>query len=480
MAIKIFLAVGHGKSTDGRWDTGCVLGNVRECDLAFNIVGVATKILRQYGVDVRTDYDTGNDRNCTYTIRDANAWGADYYMSVHCDYDKAPSGTYPIIYPGSSSGMAFAQSVNKAYMARTGLGTRGILQRDDMEVANTNMTACIFEAGSIKADLNILQNADLCGKALADGILNHFGIAHTIDGQVITPVASTPTQTVSTTVSSTTFNGDVYDTENIQYFLNLCNYGCPDIDGDYGPDTTRCVKIAQTAYKIAVDGEWGPDTETHAAEQVKGYQIQLTNKGFPCDADGIAGPATFQAAKNFQAANGLEADGIIGSASYPVLFKSVTVSAPANNTASVTSNSKSMIGLNWQGIDPNNLPNFEQSEFTCEDGCGGTVVDDLKVIAQMIRNKFGETTISSGARCPSQNARVGGVADSLHVPQNNASGKAEAMDLYCSPMSDAKVDEIASYARSLNSNIGTIRYYNRGSARLFVHVQIYPRDTIGN
>ena len=472
---SIFLAVGHGVSTDGNWDSGCVDGNYTEADLMFAIARVAVSILRNHGVDVYSDVDTGNDRNCTYTIRDANNIGVDCYVSLHCDYNKAPSGTLPIIYPGSDSGMRLAQCINNSYMARTGLTCRDILQRDDMEVANTDMPACIFETGSIRYDINILNNPDLAGKGIAFGILDYFGIGYSDNG---TPVQPDPTPVIPSTPSNLS-SGDVYDVDNIQYFCNICNYGAPDIDDEWGPETESCVMNAQRAYNIDVDGEWGPITETNAMNQVRSYQTRLNELGYHCDIDGIAGPETFNAVKAFQADRGLEADGIVGEQTFPLLFKQSSTSN-SGNVSSNNNSSNSMIGLNWNGIDPNNLPNFEQDEFTCDDGCGGTVVDDLKVVAQLIRNKFGETVITSGARCPSQNAKEGGVSDSLHVPQNNSSGKSEAMDLYCSPMSDSKVDEIANFALSINQNIGVIRYYDRGSNRLFVHVQIGRRDTVGN
>jgi len=73
-------------------------------------------------------------------------------------------------------------------------------------------------------------------------------------------------------------------------------------------------------------------------------------------------------------------------------------------------------------------------------------------------------TISSGVRCPDCNSYWGGVPDSVHL-------EGGAADLVCPSLS---VDELADAA--LNVGLGVIRYY---SSR-FVHVQIYPRDTVGD
>lgn len=53
---SIFLAIGHGISSNGNWDSGCVDGNYTEAGLMQPIVGAAIEVLRKYGVDVHTDY----------------------------------------------------------------------------------------------------------------------------------------------------------------------------------------------------------------------------------------------------------------------------------------------------------------------------------------------------------------------------------------------------------------------------------------
>ena len=304
---SIGLFVGHGTTTEGNWDCGCTDGSYNEADLMYNIVGYAVPILRHYGVVVLTDFDTGNDRNCTYTIRDANAAGVDAYVSLHCDYYKAASGTLPIIYPGSDAGAALASAINAAVLARINIPSRGIISRDDMEVSNTNMPACIFETGSIRADINVLLEPRPYGEAIAFGILDYFGIAY--DG-TSDPVPSQPEPQ----------EAYAWDTWNVQYWANICNYGAPEIDGEWGPETEGCVKMGQGAYHIAVDGLWGHVTEGAASGQIRAYQEALNRHGYACAIDGIAGPETYGAVQSFQAANGLESDGIVGELTYPVLM----------------------------------------------------------------------------------------------------------------------------------------------------------------
>lgn len=320
---SIFLAVGHGVSTNGNRDSGCVDGPYTEAGLMFDIVGVAVRILRQHGVIVGTDWDTGNDRNMTYTVRDANNGGYDYYMSVHCDYREAPSGTLPIVDPRSAGGPAFAETVNREYMAVTGLGTRGILYRDDYEVAQTDMTACIFETGSIRADIGVLTNPELAGIGIAKGILSVMGIAY--NGSTPAPTPDPQPSNDNPYGFTSIFSGSYYlsygdgPDENIRQFQRDCNFcgywgetGPLTEDGLYGSESQYACECIQRFHGLPVDGECGIKTDIALMTEVARIQEALKRHGYDIPVDGGAGPITFAALKDFQAKNGLEADGICG------------------------------------------------------------------------------------------------------------------------------------------------------------------------
>lgn len=171
----IFLAVGHGKSLDGSWDSGCVYGDYTEADLMLKITKVAVKWLRKSGVKVLTDADDGNNRNMKSCVAWANKKGVKYYMSVHCDYKGAPKGVMPLY--KSASGKRFADGVGKYVAKAMKMAYRGATKRDDLfELNATNATACILETGSIKADLIKLRNYKLYGKVLAKAICKYIGV----------------------------------------------------------------------------------------------------------------------------------------------------------------------------------------------------------------------------------------------------------------------------------------------------------------
>lgn len=266
-------------------------------------------------------------------------------------------------------------------------------------------------------------------------------------------------------------------------------------DGIPGDDTKMqgiaCVQHAinlDYGVGIPVDGYWGSLSDNafgghYVCEGETQYMVtaleilMLLND---VDPGGVECPGQFgqglgNATEQWQSSHGLTVDRSAGRE----VFGSLMGLAIGSYAMDTSGSSGSMIGLDWLGYDPSNLPNFDQSEFVCYDGCGGDVCDDLKVVAQIMRDHFGPLTIShgGGARCPAVNAVEGGVPDSLHVPSNNDCGKSLAMDVNAPPMSAEKVDEMAAFARSINPNIGTIRYRTDG---LFVHVQVGYRDQIWN
>lgn len=91
-------------------------------------------------------------------------------------------------------------------------------------------------------------------------------------------------------------------------------------DGIFGPGTEKAVKEFQRSADLAVDGIAGPDTfMAMGLEELvllrkgtRGDTVRKLQAALGATADGQFGPGTEEAVKAFQAAQGLTVDGIAG------------------------------------------------------------------------------------------------------------------------------------------------------------------------
>lgn len=93
-----------------------------------------------------------------------------------------------------------------------------------------------------------------------------------------------------------------------------------DADGIFGPGTEKALREFQKSAGLAVDGLAGPDTfMAMGLEELvllrrgtRGETVKKLQAALGVDADGQFGPGTEKAVKDFQAANGLKVDGLAG------------------------------------------------------------------------------------------------------------------------------------------------------------------------
>ena len=175
---KVAVMCGHGTQTNGKWDCGTTYAGYNEAALMLPITKAAVKYLRASGVTVISDADKNNNKNMIADVAWANKEKVALYVSIHCDYSKAPSGVMPLYV--SAQGKKLATALNTAIKNGIPMKSRGVVKRTDLyELNSTDMPACILETGSIKADLKILKgDPDKYGKFIAIGICNYLGMSY--------------------------------------------------------------------------------------------------------------------------------------------------------------------------------------------------------------------------------------------------------------------------------------------------------------
>ena len=147
--------------------------------------------------------------------------------------------------------------------------------------------------------------------------------------------------------------------------------------------------------------------------------------------DGISGPGTTQAIKDFQEDNGLEKDGIAGVSTQEALVKAVSEDK-FKSTFEKQENDEET-GEYWD-----NIKYFKRQEFACPcPRCGGFPVEPKQLLVEKcdeVREHFGKPmTISSGVRCQKHNDELSGsVPNSRHV-------QGKAVDFAVSGVSGSKV-----------------------------------------
>ena len=180
--MKVYLAVGHGRRTNGTVDPGATLGSATEQNQGAPIVAAAAKRLRDRGVTVKAQ--RAGDPNFIGYTAEANEWGADLAISVHHDWHKAPRGAFGFWHPSSPEGKRLADNIYVSVSA-AGFPMRPSWHRPHGSLHflnNTRMPAVLWECdrvGSVKDHARY-------GRALADGILEYLDIQE--DDVDLTPV----------------------------------------------------------------------------------------------------------------------------------------------------------------------------------------------------------------------------------------------------------------------------------------------------
>lgn len=189
--MKVFINPGH----DIKYDSGAVHydadGNVdlRECDVAAKIGTAVQKYLEAAGCESylmqsdnlaptpagRSDYD---DRQGITVTETANEWGADIFVSIHCNAASGTArGTEVECYSRMSNGGNLAQCIQSQIIDSLDTVDRGVKEMPELLVLRyTDMPAVLVETAFIDNDDDmalLVNNEDDIARAIARGVTDY-------------------------------------------------------------------------------------------------------------------------------------------------------------------------------------------------------------------------------------------------------------------------------------------------------------------
>ncbi|MBQ8432290.1 MAG: N-acetylmuramoyl-L-alanine amidase [Clostridia bacterium] len=186
MATKIYIDQGHNPENP---NAGAEGNGLQEQNLTYRIGVELAELLRQNPeFEVRlsrptptTTLGTSNTTSLQARVRDANSWGADYFISLHANSSSNPDATGVEAFAYSRGGRAFAlgEDIVENISEATGLRNRGMKVRPGLYVLRrTAMPAVLVELGFISnpSDAALMNNnPELFARGIYNGILEYLG-----------------------------------------------------------------------------------------------------------------------------------------------------------------------------------------------------------------------------------------------------------------------------------------------------------------
>ena len=187
MAIKIYIDQGHNPENP---NAGAEGNGLREQDITYRVGKELADLLRANPeFEVResrptpeTTLGTSNNTSLQRRVQDANAWGADYFISIHTNASSLPSanGTEAFAYAAGTPAFRLGEDILEGISSATGLRNRGMQSRPGLYVLRrTAMPAILVELGFItnpeEAEL-MNNNPALFARGIYTGILQYFNL----------------------------------------------------------------------------------------------------------------------------------------------------------------------------------------------------------------------------------------------------------------------------------------------------------------
>lgn len=175
--MKVFLNAGH--APNGNPDPGACGCGLRESDVAAQVAHLVEGYLISAGCEVATLQSD----SLSEITNAANEWGADVFVSIHCNSaaSEFARGVETFSYPGSVGGRDVAGCIQRQIVGAFGeidpdFPDRGLKEANFYVVRNTDMPACLVELAFIsnEEDAALLKyHADDFARAIARGVTDY-------------------------------------------------------------------------------------------------------------------------------------------------------------------------------------------------------------------------------------------------------------------------------------------------------------------
>lgn len=141
--MKIFIDAGHGGTNPGAIGTNGLEEAYVNLDVALRL----GRILSERGYEINYSRTENINLSLTERSRLANQWGADYFISIHCNSNTNPvyQGTSTYYYRTGTVAEGFAQTVNTALVAEIETPDLGIFTANFSVLRRTTMPAILVE-----------------------------------------------------------------------------------------------------------------------------------------------------------------------------------------------------------------------------------------------------------------------------------------------------------------------------------------------
>lgn len=186
--MKVFINPGH----DCDYDSGAVSPRtgLRECDVAYRVGKLVKHYLEAAGCEcelmqsdnlapTRAGRSVYADRQGATVTDTANGWGADIFVSIHCNSveNETAKGTETFSFGKQGAGARLADCIQNQIVNALGVTDRGVKVDPDLLVLRyTDMPAVLVELGFISNadDENLLTTRqDDFARAIARGVTDY-------------------------------------------------------------------------------------------------------------------------------------------------------------------------------------------------------------------------------------------------------------------------------------------------------------------